>query len=109
MELTLEDVKKIALLARLKLTDSEVSHYQKELLKILNAFQNLSNYATSNNLDNKQQSLCQIDETTADAKKLSRMRADIVENILSTKEFLSETPDKEGSFVRVPAILERST
>ena len=109
-QLTLENVRRIADLARLKLTDDEVVRYQKELVKILKAFENLSDVPVPADLAGDARSALQ---TSALGNKLteqlSRMRPDVVESLLTTKDLMAGTPDKEGAFVRVPAILDRST
>lgn len=108
--LTLENVRRIADLARLKLTDEEVSRYQKELVKILKAFENLSDIPVPANLAGDARSALQSSSLGNKlVEQLSRMRPDVVEDLLTTKDLMAGAPDKEGAFIRVPAIIDRST
>lgn len=110
MQLTLENVKSIADLARLKLTADEVVRYQKELVKILNAFESLSQVPIPSDLSGDARSALYASAIgTEGSESISRMRADVVQDLLKTNELLAAAPDKEGAFIRVPAILDRST
>lgn len=109
MELTRENVKHIAELARLKLNDEEISRYQQELLKILKAFDRLSNVPVPAEIAGSARSGITATHAQGNDEALSRLRPDVVENNLPTRDFLAEAPDKDGVFVRVPAILEKST
>lgn len=109
MELSQDNVKRIAELARLRLSNEEVNRYQTELLKILRAFNNLSNIPIPADLQGDARSALFVHGTKGASEDMSRMRQDAADNRLSTKDFLACAPDKDGVFVRVPAILERST
>lgn len=109
MELTRENVMRIADLARLKLTDDELARYQNELGRILKAFEDLAQIPIPKDLEGDARSAILFHQAERAGQDASRTRPDVVENTLPTKTFLGCAPDKEGVFVRVPAILERST
>ncbi len=87
-------VEKIALLARLKLTEEEVETFSKQLGDILNFVEHLSDLDTSDVPPYIQKS----QETP--------MREDKVEDSLPREEALMNAPQKEDGFFVVPKILE---
>ena len=87
-------VEKIALLARLKLTEEEVETFSKQLGDILNFVEHLSDLDTSDVPPYIQKS----QETP--------MREDKVEDSLPREEALMNAPQKEEGFFVVPKILE---
>lgn len=107
MEMSRDRVTGIANLARLKLNEGEIERYQKELVKILRAFDDLAQVPIPKELEGDARSA--ITAAHAEDCETSRVRADVIKNTLSTKDFLSASPDKDGAFVKVPAILERTT
>jgi aspartyl/glutamyl-tRNA(Asn/Gln) amidotransferase C subunit len=107
-----ETILRIAELARLKLTQEELIQQQKELTKIFNAFESLSNIPLPSELLSPQDARSMFvtsKVTHHENDNMSRMRTDHAENSLSAQEFLSQAPQREGVFVRVPAILTPST
>lgn len=89
--ITQDEVKKVAKLAKLKLTDHELTYYQGQLEKIVGYIQNLET------LD------AQLDpELFAELPE----RKDQIIPSLPSEELLKCAPDKVGSAIRVPRILE---
>ncbi len=110
-EFSRETVKRIAELARLHLTEEEIATYQAELAKILEAFKALSDLPLPEDLAGDARSALIMAKANQkdDADIISRFRADIIDNSIQTQVFLEQTPEREGVFVRVPAILTPST
>ena len=98
---TLSDdlVGRIARLSRLKMTPEELHRYRGELNKILNYFNQLSTVPS----DLEELKLGSRDDS------VSRLRPDETQDLVSTADFLNQTPDREGVFLRVPAVLDRIT
>lgn len=104
-------VRRIAELSRLFLSPTEEQDAQLYLNRILASFQALRDIpmpeSTSQNADERSAWVC---ETAQDKdESLSRLRADTVDNAVNTTEFLSQTPEREGRFLKVPAILTQQT
>ncbi len=107
--LSIETVKHIAQLSRLALNDDEVKHFHKELERVLQAFQTLAKMQIPENLSETQSSfvLDNINQNSIVDEKYSHMQSDVCHNSVSTQDFISSTPDHEGVFVRVPAVLNQ--
>lgn len=110
-EFSRETVKRIAELARLYLSDEEITTYQAELAKILDAFQALAQLPLPEDFAGDARSALVMAKAVekVDTDSISRLRADEVNNSISAQVFLSQAPDREGVFVKVPAILAPST
>ncbi len=104
-----ESVKRIAELSRLHLSEDEITRYQKELAKILQAFEALSQVPLPEELSGDARSALGLAKGLAADESLSRMRPDEAKNTIATPDFLAQAPDREGVFLRVPAILASST
>ena len=110
-EFSRETVKRIAELGRLYLTEEEITTYQAELAKILGAFNALSNLPLPEDFAGDARSALVMAKAISkgESDSISRLRQDEANNSISTQVFLSQTPEREGVFVRVPAILAPST
>ena len=95
--LTQEEVRAIAELARLELSDDDVARYQRQLSDILAYFQKLEELDTS-----------QIDPTSSVLPLTSVMRADEAGPALSVDEVVANAPDSDGAQFRVRAVLGNS-
>ena len=92
--LTLDDVRAIAELARLELTDDEVRMYAEQLSAILGDFQTLQEVETSHSAP------------TASVLPLrSVMRADTPLTPLSPEEVIANAADAEDNQIKVRAVL----
>ncbi len=89
--ISLDEVKKVAKLAKLKLSDQELNYYQGQLEKIVEYIKNLETLT----FDDKSQLFLELPE-----------RDDMIIESLATEELLKSSPDKVGSAIRVPRILE---
>jgi len=95
MSLTLEEVQHIANLARLELTDDELSRYRAQLSAILDYFQQLQAIATDD-----------IPPTTSGFDLIAALREDQVRPGLELEDLLSNAPEVEDDQFRVPPIFE---
>lgn len=95
MSLSLEDVKKIASLARLDLTDEELALYREQLSAVLD-------YAGSlNELD-----IVDIQPTTSAVALRNVLREDEVQSSLPLEEVLLNAPQQINNQFLIQAILE---
>lgn len=96
MSVTLNDVDKIANLAKLKFADNEKLKLQKDLNKVLEYIDHL------NELDLEGiEPLENINETE------NVLRIDEVFTWLTTEEALKNAPSKTGKFFKVPKVLDK--
>ncbi len=92
--LTQSEVRAIAELARLELSDEDVVRYQKQLSDILAYFQKLEELDTSH-----------IDPTSSVLPLTSVMRADVAGPPLTVDEAVANAPASDGEQFRVRAVL----
>ncbi|MES2614680.1 MAG: Asp-tRNA(Asn)/Glu-tRNA(Gln) amidotransferase subunit GatC [Bdellovibrionota bacterium] len=109
MELNSHMVRRIAELARLELTEEEVVKYQADLQKVLSAFSDLENVPLPAELQGDARSALTLKQAQNFGEESSRMQADVATDSLSSQNFLAQAPEREGVFVRVPAILNSTT
>jgi aspartyl-tRNA(Asn)/glutamyl-tRNA(Gln) amidotransferase subunit C len=91
-----EEVKNIALLARLELTDKEYEKYQAELSDIL-SYIDLINKVDTKKVDPTAQVTGLTDVVRGDVKTPSSLKRD---------EMFVNTPDKKDGYIKVKAVLE---
>ena len=91
------EVRAIADLARLELTDDDVARYQRQLSDILACFRKLEELDTS-----------QIGPTASALPLSSVMRADEAGPALAVADALANAPDSDGRQFRVRAALGNS-
>ncbi len=92
--LSAEDVRAIADLARLELSEDDVARYQQQLSAILDYFQKLEELDTS-----------QIDPTSSVLPLSSVMRVDEAGCPLPLAAVVANAPDSDGAQFRVRAVL----
>ena len=90
-----EEVKQMALLARIGLVPEEVKKLQLELSHILESFQTLQEVEIKD-----------IPTTSQSIGLKDVMRKDVVEPSLSHDETMQNAPLKSGAHIRVKAILQ---
>ena len=95
MKLTSEEVRRVALLARLKLTPEEEEHLTKQLGDILQYVGKLNQLDTSG-----------VEPFTHLANMTIPMREDIVTNEAAPESLLANAPARENDFFKVPKIIE---
>jgi aspartyl-tRNA(Asn)/glutamyl-tRNA(Gln) amidotransferase subunit C len=95
MALTLQDVRHIAHLARLRLTADEEERYRGQLSAILEYASRLSEVDTSD-----------ISPTASVIQLAAPLRADEARPCPSREDVLGNAPDREGGMFRVPPVLD---
>ena len=95
MAITAEDVRKIARLARLKLTPEEVALYQGQLLKILESMEELSRLDTG-----------RVEPTSSVLGLTNVLREDEPDPFPDPEKLLAVAPEREGPFYKVPKVIE---
>tara|TARA_Y100001968_G_scaffold314073_1_gene339003 strand:+ start:270 stop:557 length:288 start_codon:yes stop_codon:yes gene_type:complete len=88
------DVRKVAKLARLELSEDQIETYTAQLEEILSYVDQLQEIDTQN-----------IPPTTRAVEVINATREDLVELNGSREEILNQAPDREGDFFRVPKII----
>ncbi len=94
-KLSAEDVRAIADLARLELSDDDVVRYRRQLSAILDYFRKLEELDTSH-----------IDPTSSVLPLSNVMRPDEAGPALTVDEALANAPDSDGEQFRVRAVLD---
>ena len=95
MALTTEEVRHIARLARLALSDEEVERYREQLSGILDHFQVLNDIDTAG-----------VPPTSQSLAQSNVDRADEVHPSLSPEAVLANAPRREDDYLRVRAVLD---
>ncbi|MEW6324583.1 MAG: Asp-tRNA(Asn)/Glu-tRNA(Gln) amidotransferase subunit GatC [Nitrospirota bacterium] len=94
MELTQDEVRHVAALARLALSDEEAEHFSRQLSQILTYVQTLNELDTS-----------QVEPTAHAVPMANVWREDVVAPSCDREAILADAPDRTGEFFRVPKIL----
>ncbi len=95
MELTMDDIRHVARLARLELSDEEMKAFGKVLSDILGFVGRLQQLETDG-----------VEPTSHVVPLENVMRDDCVKPSLSVDEALANAPDRSDDYFRVPRILE---
>ena len=93
--ITKEQVQHVAKLARLSLTENEVTLYTEQLSKILDYIDQLNEVKTEG-----------IEPMTQPIPTVNVMREDIIKKQFERQDVLSNAPHEEYGFFRVPKIGE---
>lgn len=94
MAISIDEVNRIAKLARLSFNDNEKQKLQQELSAILDYVDQLKQV----------ESKAVPEQEDPDAVNL--MRDDVVEVTTESEEFLAQAPSRQGNFIKVKSILE---
>jgi aspartyl-tRNA(Asn)/glutamyl-tRNA(Gln) amidotransferase subunit C len=89
------DIAKVARLARIGLSPEELDHYGKQLQGILEHAARVQALPTAG-----------VTPTAHPLPMVNAFRPDDVEPTLDREEVLSQAPDRDGSYFRVPPYLE---
>jgi aspartyl-tRNA(Asn)/glutamyl-tRNA(Gln) amidotransferase subunit C len=92
--LTVDEVKKIAFLARIELTEKEVEKFRKELSTVLDYVEELK----SVNVDG-------LEEVSQVTGLVNVQRMDVVVDHGNREEIFSQAPEMKDGFFKVKAIL----
>ena len=93
-KITKEEVKNVALLARLELNEEEIINHVEQLEKILEYIKQLESIDTNN-----------VPGTTRAIEVTNIFRKDEKKNSDCTEELLELGPSKEGKYFKVPKII----
>jgi aspartyl-tRNA(Asn)/glutamyl-tRNA(Gln) amidotransferase subunit C len=93
--LSAEDVRAIADLARLELSEDDIARYRRQLSAILDYFQKLEELDTSH-----------IDPTSSALPLTNVMRPDVAGAALSVDDAVANAPDSDGEQFRVRPVLD---
>jgi aspartyl-tRNA(Asn)/glutamyl-tRNA(Gln) amidotransferase subunit C len=96
--LTPEEVRHVAMLARLGLTDTEVETMRAQLAQLLDYIAMLNEVDTSS-----------VEPTAQVRAQSNVMRDDAARPSLDVEGVLRNAPRKEEQFFRVPAVMEEAT
>ena len=94
MELSKEDVKKIAVLSKLEFNDVEIENFRSDLSEILNHMEELNELDTSN-----------VSPLYNVSDLHDVVREDKVKESLSLEEVLKNSPDKDENFKKKKKII----
>lgn len=89
-----QDVQKIALLARLEITEAEEAQFTTQLNSILGYFEQLSELETTD-----------VEPMTRAIEISNIVRSDVNVPFCDRESLLQQAPEQEGDFFRVPQIL----
>jgi aspartyl-tRNA(Asn)/glutamyl-tRNA(Gln) amidotransferase subunit C len=95
MKITAEEVERVAVLARLRLTAKEKSHLTRQLDDILEYMDKLNRLDTA-----------RLEPFTHALETVNALREDAVTNQPNTEALLANAPDRDGPFFKVPKIIE---
>jgi aspartyl-tRNA(Asn)/glutamyl-tRNA(Gln) amidotransferase subunit C len=95
MAITREEVRHIALLARMPLSEDEETAFAQQLDHILEAFTNLDRLDTD-----------AVEPTAHIAPMATPFRDDVVTTTPDTDAWLANSPARDGRFFKVPKIIE---
>ena len=95
MEITKGDVEKVALLARLRVTEDEKAVFARQLSQILTHVEQLNRYETAG-----------VEPTTTVMGQVNVFRDDVVRPPLPVEKALANAPEREGDGFGVPRIIE---
>ena len=95
MEITQQEVEKVAKLARLELTDIEKAAFAKQLSQILTHVETLKQYDTTG-----------VEPTATVLGQVNVFRPDIVRPSLSVERAVANAPESVDGFFVVPKVIE---
>jgi aspartyl-tRNA(Asn)/glutamyl-tRNA(Gln) amidotransferase subunit C len=95
MQISRQDVEKVALLARLRVTEDEKEVFATQLSQILTHVEQLDRYDTAG-----------VEPTTTVMGQTNVFRDDVVRPSLSVEKALANAPEREADGFCVPRILE---
>ena len=103
MKITQRDVQYVADLANLDLTDAERARMEKDLNAILEYVDQLSELETVN-----VEPMAQVSQIAASGNEASDpLRSDELRGCLPREAALANAPQSDGTFFRVPKVIER--
>jgi aspartyl-tRNA(Asn)/glutamyl-tRNA(Gln) amidotransferase subunit C len=89
-----DTVKKVSILARLKLTDAEVEDYARVLSAVLENFEQIAKVDTHG-----------VKALVTPTDMVPTLRADVVERLVASDKLLANAPEKSGRLFKVPPVV----
>ena len=102
MKITDQDVRYVADLANLELTEAERAKMAPELTAILDYFDQLSTVNTDG-----LEPMSQVSLIAPPSASKASLRADELRDCLPHEKALANSPQTDGTFFRVPKVIER--
>ncbi|MGH9584397.1 MAG: Asp-tRNA(Asn)/Glu-tRNA(Gln) amidotransferase subunit GatC [Bryobacteraceae bacterium] len=99
MKLTGDDVRYVAGLANLRLSDEEVTRMSHDLGQILTHMDQLNELDTSN--------VAPMAQVLFEADEIATLREDVPHTPLGNREALANAPASGGGYFKVPKVVER--
>ena len=93
-KITEKEVKKVASLARLELSENEINNHSKQLEKILEYIKQLEKIDTND-----------VPSTTRAIEVINVLRKDVLKNSDCSEELLELGPSREDKYFKVPKIM----
>jgi aspartyl-tRNA(Asn)/glutamyl-tRNA(Gln) amidotransferase subunit C len=94
MAVTIEEAARIAALARLKFSESELSDYTYHLNDVLTYVEKLNELDTTN-----------VEPLSHPVENVNVFREDVLRESVNTETALKNAPDEDGEFFRVPKVI----
>ena len=94
--ITVDEVKHIAKLSKLNISDDQLDYYAEEMDKILEYFKIISKVDTSN-----------IEPLTHITENENITREDVTDKSIENKEVIKNCPDSFGQYIKVPKVLDK--
>ncbi len=95
MQISKQEVERVAKLARLEITEGEKESFSRQLSSILTYIEELKSWDTT-----------WIEPTATVLEQTNVLREDLVKPSLPVEQALMNAPDSDGGYFRVPNILE---
>ncbi|HNP95246.1 MAG TPA: Asp-tRNA(Asn)/Glu-tRNA(Gln) amidotransferase subunit GatC [Cyclobacteriaceae bacterium] len=95
MKIDRATLEKIAHLARLELDEKEVPKLLEDMSRMISFVEKLKEVDTTG-----------VEPLTTMSHEINAVREDKIKNQLSTDDVLKNAPDQEGSYFRVPKVIE---
>lgn len=95
MKIDRATLEKIAHLARLELDEKEVPKLLEDMSRMISFVEKLKEVDTAG-----------VEPLTTMSHEINAVREDKIKNQLSTDDVLKTAPDQEGSYFRVPKVIE---
>lgn len=93
--ISLEEVKKIAKLSRLELSEQKLASFQQDLSKILDYIDKLNELDTEG-----------VEASYCRARNIENLREDIAKPSMDREKILKNAPEQEDGAFKVPTVVE---
>ena len=94
------DVRKMAKLAKLKITEQEEKMFSENISNVIKMFDNLDKYMADFGHDEK------LEHVLLEDLRLMKCREDVVEESMSNSELVSNSPKSIAGCIVVPKVLD---